>query len=370
MSILRKRSAANKVYIPSTARENQYLIAEFELSDSVISHVLSGQPNHDISRFYHHFSDTFFTLLNQSQLKNALVIANDKLPRVRYNTEMHQWQTNQQILFFYNPEYHELQKSFFDEQYRAKKISMLFLVAGQSIRQNSAAYHQQVTQFLYRLAETINLSTDSIRVRDHQHITYDLFSREKGHTETQAHKMRSIDLRYKQHSVELPPLKSALTYAVASLPINKKLQQLCDCDLQSDDPYNPLYTQIADAFITSAKRFNLNNGAVIANGLVPIVRNSKHDEVSTVGELQMLGYNTENTQYGFICKWNAAELVDSVQFIFVASKEHKTEQGYGRFLNHIEKALTLMADKLALSAHKDELTVRFHQHIAYNLSAS
>ena len=129
MSILRKRSAANKVYIPSTARENQYLIAEFELSDSVISHVLSGQPNHDIARFYHHFSDTFFTLLNQSQLKNALVIANDKLPRVRYNTEMHQWQTNQQILFFYNPEYHELQKSFFDEQYRAKKISMLFLVA-------------------------------------------------------------------------------------------------------------------------------------------------------------------------------------------------------------------------------------------------
>ena len=81
----------------------------------------------------------------------------------------------------------------------------------------------------------------------------------------------------------------------------------------------------------AAKHYNLNNGALIANGLVPIVRYSIYEIVSKVGELQMLGYNPEQRPCGIISKWNAGELTDSVQLVFVATPENNTEYGFGRF---------------------------------------
>jgi hypothetical protein len=36
MSIVRKRSAAHKAYIPSNARDNQYILAEFAMTDELI----------------------------------------------------------------------------------------------------------------------------------------------------------------------------------------------------------------------------------------------------------------------------------------------------------------------------------------------
>ena len=36
MSIIRKRSAAHKSYLPSNARDNQYILAEFSITDELI----------------------------------------------------------------------------------------------------------------------------------------------------------------------------------------------------------------------------------------------------------------------------------------------------------------------------------------------
>ena len=49
------------------------------------------------------------------------------------------------------------------------------------------------------------------------------------------------------------------------------------------------------------KRYNLNNGALIVNNLVPIVRYSMHEIVSRVSDLQMLGYNLEQSP----CNWHS-----------------------------------------------------------------
>jgi hypothetical protein len=370
MSIVRKRSAAHKAYIPSNARDNQYVLAEFTITDELITLIsphLSTNSAQPYYQFYQSLSQLLFTLSNDFSIKSSLFIANDKLVRVRYSQEMHQWQTSQQILFYYDPQNHELQNSFFDASIRAEKITLLFLASGEDIRYNAATFHQKVSGLVNNFSEQIKLRKDDIRVRDHQHITYDLFSKNKGCLGTQAHKLRPIYDRYHSQNVAIPEKCSPISYAIINLTMNNRLLSLVDIDANANDPYNPLYTYLTDAFSLVAKRFNLNNGALIANGLVPIVRHSLHEIISKMGELQMLGYNPEQSPCGLVSKWKADELVDNVQLIFVATTEDSKNSGYGKFVNQIEQAMRLLATELEIPTNKDELTLRFHQHVAYNI---
>ncbi|TPH13476.1 DUF3083 family protein [Litorilituus lipolyticus] len=369
MSIIRKRSAAHKAYLPNNLRDNQYILAEFKLSDELLlalSPVISESSPQPYYATYQKLSKLFFDITEELELKNCQFIANDKLARVRFSQEMHQWQTNQQILFYYNPEHHQLNKAFFDATKRAKKISLLFLATGSDIRLNAAYFHQKVAQVVAKLCKQINLDIAEVRLRDHQHLTYDLFAKNKGCHNTQTHKLRHIEKRYQSQEVSIPIHHSAMNYAVVSLNVSNELMQLVEIDQSARDPYNPLYAHITNIFTQAAQHYNLNNAALIANGLVPIVRYSIHEIVSRVGELQMLGYNPEQLPCGIVSKWDANELTDTVHLIFVATKENSTEHGFGRFLNQIEQAMKEVSEALHISASKDEVLVRFHQHIAYN----
>jgi hypothetical protein len=377
MSIIRKRSAAHKSYIPNNARDNQYILAEFTITDELIqrfskyANIPNNAEQDNYYDFYQALAKILFDLSEVFEVENCQFIANNKLARVRFNQEMHQWQTNQQILFYYDPANHQLKKSFFDANKRAKKISLLFLTSGQNIRENAASFHAKISQLVRAYAIEISIDESDIRLRDHQHITYDLFAKNKAANNndslsTQAHKLRPIIKRYQNQHVVLPEFLSAMTYAVVNLPISNRLLNMVDVDPNSTDPYNPLYTYLTDTFTQASKRYNLNNGALIANGLVPIVRYSIHEIVSRIGELQMLGYNPEQNPCGIVSKWDASELVDNVKLIFVATNKNQTEHGFGRFLNQIEQALKLMATELEMEPGKDEIIVRFHQHVAYN----
>jgi len=392
MSIIRKRSADHKSYLPHNARDNQYILAEFTITDELIEKFSSSQllSNNNVVKndtvntskssenfcsFYQNLSKVLFDLSEIYNVKNCLFIANDKLTRVRFNQEMHQWQTNQQILFYYNPESHQLKKSFYDANKRAKKISLLFLTTGKEIRANAAKFHEKISQLVTSFANKAEIDISDVRLRDHQHITYDLFAQNKLNENKlanevssipQTHKLRSIINRYASQQVILPEFHSAMTYAIINLPISNRLLDMVDVDTNSVDPYNPLYTYLTDMFTQSAKRYNLNNGALIANGLVPVVRYSIHEITSRQGELQMLGYNPAQNPCGIISKWDASELVDNIQLIFVATDKNQTEQGFGRFLNQIEQAIKLMTTELEMEPDKEEVIVRFHQHVAYN----
>ena len=364
MSIVRKRTASQKAYIPANARDNQYILAEFALSDQLLSQLSSQENYYDC---YQSLADLLFTLSNDYAITNSLLVANDKLVRVRYSQEMHQWQTSQQIIFYYDPLQHVLQNSFFDSNIRAKKITLVFLASGTDIRSGAANFHQRVEALLKTFAQQIKLPLANIRLRDHQHLTYDIFAKHKGCNESQAHKFRPITQRYASQDITLPADLSSITYAIINLTVNHRISQLVDIDANSNDPFNPLYTYLTDTFSLVAKQFNLNNGALIANGLVPIVRHSLHEIVSKVGELQMLGYNPKQSPCGIVSKWKADELVDNIQLIFVANYPNGEEQNYAKFVNQIEQAMRLLATELEVPTDKDELTLRFHQHVAYNL---
>ena len=368
MSLSRTRNAQHKVYIPSAARENQYLLAKIAVTDELLAKfadIIDNTLDKPYEKFYQKLSNTFFKINDDIGIESSQFIANDKFPRIRFSPEKMTPQTDQQILFLYNPKYHYSQNSYFDGAKRAKKITLAFLANGEDIRLNAAKFHLKVQQAITALAKELGLNKADMRICDHQHLTYDLFAKDKGQEGTQPHKFRSMSNRYLADNLTIPANTDALTYAIVDLPINRRIKQLVTIDENAIDPYTPLYNFIADALINSAKKHNLNNGAVIANGLIPIVRRSDDEIVIAHGELQMLGYNPQHTSCGYTCKWSADKLVDTVQLIFVASVQNETSQGYGKFLNQIEQTLHSFADKLSLVHDKEEMIVRFHQHIGF-----
>jgi hypothetical protein len=370
MSLSRTRNAQHKVYIPSSARENQYLMAKFELTDQLLekfAHLIDVDASEPYTKFYQTLAKTFFSINDELNIESSQFIANEKFTRVRFSPEKLTSQTQQQLLFLYNPEYHTSQNSYFDGNKRAKKITLLFLANGDEIRVQAAKFHQLVIQAITKFCSETGLNINNVRVSDHQHLTYDLFAKNKGVEGSQVHKFRSMTNRYLADEQNLPENTTALTYAVVDFPLNRRIRSLVktnDCELNC---YNELYNLIADAFISSAKNQNLYNGAVIANGLVPIVRKGEDENVIANGELIMLGYNPSHSSCGYTCKWDSNKLVDTIQLIFVASDQNKNSHGYGKFVNQIEQALRSFSKELDFINEKEEMLIRLHQHIGFNL---
>ena len=315
--------------------------------------------------FFAIFSEIFFKINEELDIESGQFVANDKFARIRFSPEKITAQTEQQILFLYNSRYHFSQKAYFDGKKKASKIHLVFLSNGNEVRHDSAVFHQKVVKAITKFTEESGMAKEDMRICDHQHLTYDLFAKDKGVQGNQVHKLRSISNRYAPDEISIPDNTDELTYAIVDMPINRRLRKLVKLDHSEGENYNPLYNYIADAFVSAAKKHNLNNGALIANGLVPIVRRSEDESTVAKGELMMIGYNPKSMNSGYTCKWVAEELVDSVQFVFVASEQDKTSHGYGKFLNQIESVLHSISQKLKYDNDKEELVVRFHQHIGF-----
>lgn len=362
-------SSQHKVYIPNSSRDNQYLLAEFPLTDAILARF--GAPLTDQAEpfkdFYLQLSKIFFELSDQAGLRNVHLIANGKTPVVRFHTEAYTLQTAEQILFFYNPAYHEAQNCFFEPEVKARKISLLFLATDANIRAHAADFHNKVRDLLQRFTAEVNSSELKIKVRDHQHLTYDLFAKQKGVKDSYGYKLRSLDARYKARGCELPAEHSALTYAIINLPLSRYVKEQVITDPKSDRPFTALYQFIQDQFVSATDAEKLTHKALLANGLLPLVRNSKFDKMNSGKELQMIGFDSNDTAGQLIADWDDANLVESVQLIIFATKEDFTDMGYGKFMNQVEAAMRRFAKGVNLKTERDDLVIRFHQHISYHL---
>tara|TARA_R110001583_G_scaffold58208_2_gene173759 strand:+ start:6192 stop:7307 length:1116 start_codon:yes stop_codon:yes gene_type:complete len=370
MSLSRTRNAQHKVYIPTSARENQYLMAKFPLTDQLLekyADLIDESATEPYAKFYQALADQFFKINDEFSIESSEFIANDKFARVRFSPEKLTTQTKQQVLFLYNPEYHTSQNTFFRGDLKAKKITLIFLANGTEVRVQAPKFHQQVKQAINKFSDQLGINKASVRVSDHQHLTYDLFAKHKGIEGSQVHKFRSMTNRYLADEHNLPENLDGLTYAVVDFPINRRIRALAKNKVSEPGCYNELYNLIADAFISAAKGQNLYNGAVIANGLVPIVRKGEDENVIASGELLMLGFNPAHSSCGYTCKWESNKLVDTIQLIFVACDQDKTSHGYGKFVNQIELALRDFAQRIDFVNDKEEMLVRLHQHIGFYL---
>lgn len=350
-------SSQHKVYLPANAKSNQYILAEIKATPELYQHYANDQ------QCYQQLSQQLFSLAEKNGLHNVHLIANDKLPVVRFHTEAFVFQTAEQILFFYNPSYHEAQNLFSQPEHRARKIRLLFLATNDDIRASAAALHQKVQQVLTELQPLLPVQGLKIKIRDHQHISYDLLAKAKGNKESYGYKLRAIAARYKTRQVELPE-HSALSYAHITLPLSRDLKQLCGIADTLD--YSPMYQQLESQLKTAATGKQLNRVAFIANGLTPLVRNSKFDQPETTDELQLIGFDPANQASQFISDWQGDNLVEAVHILVVAGHEDVTEIGFGRFMNQVEAALRSFSTSMGLKGDKQDLIVRFHQHISYS----
>ncbi len=367
----RHRNLANKVYLPNNARYNQYLLAEFKITDQLIEKVSEGL-NRDADKpwqkFYQKLSERFFAACELAKIENVHFIANDKMPRVRFSEELRCAESEQQLTVFYNPAYHESYKRHFDGSKRAKKVSLLFLATGTDIRINAAAYHRKVSQMLVPFLAELGIEHGSVRLRDHQHLTYGLFARSKGVDGTHAHTLRLIKNRYAASDVTLPEPNDTMSYVVASLPMTRRLMRQLGFDTSSDNGFEPLYEHLNQAWVAAANAHKIQNGAFVANGLTPIIRNSGTTPEKIDGEVIKLGYDPLEPRNELTARFDNDKLVDYVQIVVPATAKHIEKSGFGKFMENVDKSLRHMAKSLELNPERDEITVRFHQHLAYHVT--
>ena len=352
-------STQHKVYIPDTAKDSQYMLAEFQLSQAFFACF----P--DESSCYRQLSQLFFKLADAAGLTNVHFIANDKMPVVRFHTEAFCFQTADQILFFYNPVYHEAQHCWSNGNYRARKISLLCLATGAEIRNQAAIFHARVRQVIAEFHAQLPLADMPIKIRDHQHLSYDLFARAKGCDSSFGYKLRSLPARYLARGTAIPADHHTMSYAAVSLPLCRELKQRLLPD--NNAGYAALYQKLEQLFVSCATAQHLTRLAFIADGTTPLVRNRQLDKPRQSPELTMLSFDTSSPQAQVYSQWLAEQLVDTAHLLLIASQDDNTEFGYGRFMNQVEQSLHALAQQLGLQPEKQDFTVRFHQHLSYLL---
>ncbi|MBR9729253.1 DUF3083 family protein [Shewanella intestini] len=350
-------SRQKKVYLPTSARKNQFITVGFPLTDEFVNHY------DNIDDCYREFSHLVFKLAEEFELYNVHVVATDKLPVVRYHAESYCFPTQEQLRFFYNPAHHEANRLHMTSGYRAKKLKIVFLSTGTELRNNAASFHAKIQAFNNALKPMLPTQSLAIKVRDHQHISYDFFAKNKGNKESYAYKLRVLNNRYQRRECELPEDVSSLNYVLITLPVGRKLKnQLLD-DTATD--YNSSYQALCDNFIEAAKSKQLTKLAVIANGKVPLVRNSKFDELNSTDEFQVIGFDPNISEHKPVCHWNHDEVAEVIRFVVVAGKEDVIDEGYGRFMNQVEEAMRKFIKQYTFDKEHVDLTIRFHQHLSY-----
>jgi len=348
----------HRVYIPTTARANQYILAEFNPSNEFYANFTDPQ------QCYERLSRQLFALCDEYELHNVHLIANDKLPVVRFHEESYNLQTPKQILFFYNPRYHEAHKCFYNDGHKSKKIRLLFLATGDDLRANSAIFHAKVVKVLSALQNSILEGEEQFKVRDHQHLTYDLFAKAKGCKESYGYKLRGLYQRYQSRHCSLPKEHNEMTYATFRIPVTRMLKTQFQ-HLMNKPNYVDFYNHFYTLLVQQCESKQLNLAAMVANGCMPIIRNSQIDKNDSNSELQKLSFSTKDNVPQYSQHWTDDKLVETMHFVIVASDNDEQGVGHGRFMNKVESVIREMVEPLAINKERQDLTVRFFQHISY-----
>ena len=365
-SILRKRRASEKVYVPKEARDNQYVIAEMPLTDKLIELVVgkidlsSEQP---YQKFYQKLAKLAFDVVEEYDISHANFVANNRLVRVRYSQEQQVLHTEQQSFFFYSPEHNSTFKGYYDAKVRSNKVKFLFLAIGNELRVNSGEFHDKVYRAVQEISKRIGLAPDELKMRDHQHLTYDIFAKEKGKKDSITHTFREISARYLQQGYEIKGKSNFITYAVVSIPMSRRLLKNVELDYEAKDVFAPLYEKVAQVFKSSADKHDLTQAAMIANGNSVIVRYDENENTLFNGEIISLGFNPKNDKADIVCLFEPEKLVDNIRLVFFATEFDETHKTYGKFVNQVTKAINTLANELDWNKERDYMLMRLHQQV-------
>lgn len=365
-SILRKHRAGDKVYLPSDSRDNQYILAEIPLTDKLLESVVGSIDNSidkPYQKFYRKLAFSVFETIEKHGVEHANLLANNKLVRVRYSGEQQVLHTEQQSFFFYCPSHNASFKSYFNGAVRARKIKLLFLATGVDLRLNSAAFHKKIFAAVTEIATNLGLAEGDIKVRDHQHITFDIFAKDKGLKSTITHSFREMADRYANQGFNIGEDHTSLTYTVVSIPMARRLLKGVDVDYDTDKPYKAVYENIEAAFKSAVQKNKLKHSVLLGICASPIVRYKNEDTLNLNGEIVGIGFDPTKEETFLRCIWDGETLVDTIRFIFFANEKDETNNNFGKFANESIQAVKDFAEQVDWKKESDDIIVRIHQHI-------
>ncbi|MGL4474660.1 MAG: DUF3083 family protein [Shewanella sp.] len=339
-----------KAYVPIDTRTVQYISAEFLYSDTVKQAFASLEA----------MTNVIFSLADDNEILNCHVIANDKLPLVRHNSESYCIENDHQVFIFYNPNCHEARKLIQTPKQIPRKIRIVCLATGTDIRSSSAHFHRQVQRLVSQFKQSCGLTID-IKIRDHQHLAYDMFASHKGNKQSFGYKFRALPMRYQARECQLPEVSNSRNFITVSLPLTRRLMT----SLDREHDYAALYQALEDKFATALSLSPIKHAAMIANGQLGLVRNSKFTDQQSQHDVVMLGFDPRANHLQLQSHWQADKLVATAEFILVARADDQFDSCYGRFINQVELLLQQFANEIGLNQHQDELMIRFHQHLSY-----
>ena len=158
---------------------------------------------------------------------------------------------------------------------------------------------------------------------------------------------------------------SEKTYVIFNIPVTRVLKTNFK-HLLEEDTYEQFYQFLEDKFFSACTFKQISLAAMVADGRLPLVRNSKIDKNAQNEELQKLSFDTNSQYQQFTAQWDKDHLVDTLNFVVVAESKDNKDVGYGKFMNNVEAMIRSFCQTLELSAQKQELNVRFFQHISYD----
>ena len=366
-SIIRKRSTANKVYVPGNARDNHYLLVSFR-PEHVALATDDSEAKKTFSDDYRQFSEQFFSLCQRYDLHNTHIIANGKLARVRYGEEQQHIETDEQIIFFYHPAMHTGHHLFVNDGQSVDKIDLLFLASGEQLRETAYLFHQQVMALMAEFALLMNVPLSQIKVKDHQHLTYDLYAHERGHKQTKTHGLRQLRYRYQEQGLEISEHSQNLTYAITNIPVNLTMRQKIHQNFDEHIRYRDFYQSVISQVTQLCRQYELSHWVLVANGQIPLIRASTQHSVPARRELLDIGIEAVQAHEPLIYV-DEARLVDSLSLVFIGTDQDLQRNGYGKFVNQLSLLIKELSLSLGLEPERDALILRFFQHLSYKLSA-
>jgi hypothetical protein len=365
-SIIRKHRAAEKVYVSSNSRDNQYILAEMPLTDKLLELVVGDvdlTSKSPYQKFYQKLSKIAFEVIEKHGIEHANFVANSRLVRVRYNDEQQVIHTAQQSFFFYSPKHNSTFKGYFDGSKRSNKVKFLFLATGDELRVHSAEFHKKIYAAVQEISERIGLEPGDLKLKDHQHLTFDIYAKEKGNKGTITHTFREISDRYTRQGHPIEGDHTTITYAVVNIPMARRLLKGVDIDYDNSLPFEGFYQNFEKVFKDAAIKHDVKHAAMIANGLSPIVRYDETEKAILNGELISLGFNPHKEEGSIVCQWEGDKLVDNIRLVFFAVNADETNNTYGKFANQVIDATKSLTEQLNWKKSKDEVVMRLHQHI-------
>lgn len=358
--ISRIKQQDNRVYVPSDARDNQYIIAELVINDNLIAQLSDKTLNPTPKELLSLLLNKVRRVITQHDIDFVALVASNKFIRVRYGVDTEINTTQEQHIVYYNPEKSKGVIGICPEGTESlKSIRLVCFATGNNLRENAALFHQKVVNLVSEIKQSFNF-IDGIKLQDHQHISFSL-EKHSSATQSKAHGFRVIEKRYESSGLMLPEERNSKAFIVVKANFSELLNEKV---LSQNYEVSQMHAEISHLLIQLAQEVGINHLAYVASNRYPVVKsNFVTGSANQKGELVSLNFG--NTEHEVIQIIEDEYTNSAAHIVFYMPESTSVKSGYAVYINKVIKLLDKLGQKLQLTEHDQAMLLRFYQHFSY-----